>query len=953
MRRTQLTIVLLITFISFISPVFCLNISPADWDNLVTFCPLPTLHQLPVRAVHTVFKDREGYIWYGTSDGLCRDDGYDIQVFRNDYRRQFPIRGTTIWCINEDDEGNIWFGTDNGLFQIHKPDYSVLPIDSIRYEEVTVKSIFHTSDGDMWVHTYNQLNRYDSDAKYKNTYPLDERNPSKTTQLVESGGTLYLNVPEQGLYYYQQLSDTFLPVPESPNLEMIEDISADNQGIGLWMIDKYKCIYHFKSGIDHHDGHLFSYPLPDEQNGDYYQNIRQDGVYGFLWIRTNQQLLAFTAPQAEKEAPCLLWKSQDRLHRNQMLGEMLVQDEEVWSMAFDVASGIYHLSPVAYQHQPLKFLSDRIPYVPAIIALADAGDDWLWVFLERVGLCLLNPQSEQLTRWDEQSELKNYQLGGGTIIARSKHYNGVWVNHYSDNHLEVLSRQGSKMLCLGDIDLNRYISAQRHCNTITEDKQGRLWVGTTGGLLAFDSRTFKLIYCNTRLGEISAICEDEEGHIWVTCLNQGLLCYSEPENEEVILPGRELKAMTIDSCNNQVWLCNDKGELFCMDRSTHEIHNHTEDCGLNGDRINNLYCDTLGHLWIGMNQRLIEYNPRNHATSNYTTSGESDIMTRLLPRAFTRLDDGRLAYGGIPGLLMVRPSTMLDQQAEPMHVAITGITIDGRPRHHTMGKDGNLHLQIQAGERDICIAFSSLHHFQAPITRYGYRIRELGEKWNGTEIGQNKALFSMFPKGKYTMELRGIDKYGNWSTDITTLTIEQLPYWYESKWAYLAYALLGLFSILLAFWIVMRNTKKKNEELWADSKEMLLMRHYLQADAPQSSEQDIEFLQLDKLFLEKAELAVKQNFSREDFGVQEFAAAVNMSKSTLNRKLKALTDQTPLEYINDYKMKRALELLKDPDATITEITVALGFQSRRYFSAVFKKTFNESPTQYQKRVTQK
>lgn len=953
----QLSTSLLIAFMSFFCPAFCENVSPADWDDLVTFSPLPTLHQLPVSAVHTVFKDHEGFIWYGTSDGLCRDDGYDIQVFRNDYRRQFPIKGTTIWCINEDDDGNIWFGTDDGLYEICKPNYNVLSIDSIRYDGVTVKSIFHTSDGDMWVHAYNQLMRYGSDAKYRNTYPLEERNPNKTTQLVESGGTLYLNVPEQGLFYYQQLSDAFLPVPENLNIEMIEDISADNQGTGLWMIDKYKSIYHFKPGNEQHEGHLYAYPLPGDRKGDNYQNIRQDEVYGFLWIRTNQQLMAFTAPASEQEMPCLLWKSQDRLHQNQMLGEMLVKDGDVWSMAFDVASGIYHLAPVAYQHQPFKFLNNRIPYVPAIIALADAGDDWLWVFLERVGLCLVNSKTEQLSRWDEQPELRDYLLGGGTIIARSDHHNGVWVNHYSDNHLEALVRQGSRMQCLADIDLNKYISADRHCVSITEDGHGRLWVGTTGGLLVFDVQSLKLIYCNTRLGEISDICQDEAGQVWVTSLSHGLLRFGSLESYEVILPDRELKSFTLDNSNNCVWLNNDQGELFCLDLATHQVHSHTEECGLNGDRINNLHCDSLGHLWIGMNQRLIEYNPQNHATSNYTTSTRSERMSRLLPRAFAKLNDGQLAYGGIPGLLLVRPSAMLEQQADSIHIAITSITIDGQPRYPTPADDGSLHLQIQAGERDICIAFSSLHHFLAPVTRYGYRIKELGEKWNGTEIGTNKALFSMFPKGRYTMEVRGIDTYGNWTSDVTKLYIEQLPYWYESRWAYLTYAILGLLSIALAFWIAMHNTRKKNEELWADSEEMLLMRQYIQNDGPadpqQSPEQEIEFLQLDKLLLEKAEQAVKQNFSREDFGVQEFAEAMNMSKSTLNRKLKALTDQTPLEYINDYKMKKALVMLKDPDATISEVTIALGFQSRRYFSAVFKKTYNESPTQYQKRVTQK
>lgn len=46
---------------------------------------IPTLSQLPVNAIHRVFQDSEGYMWYGTVEGLCRDDGYRVQVFRSDF----------------------------------------------------------------------------------------------------------------------------------------------------------------------------------------------------------------------------------------------------------------------------------------------------------------------------------------------------------------------------------------------------------------------------------------------------------------------------------------------------------------------------------------------------------------------------------------------------------------------------------------------------------------------------------------------------------------------------------------------------------------------------------------------------------------------------------------------------------------------------------------------------
>ena len=50
----------------------------------ITITDIPTIDQLPVNAIHRVFRDSEGYMWYGTVNGLCRDDGYHVKVFRSD-----------------------------------------------------------------------------------------------------------------------------------------------------------------------------------------------------------------------------------------------------------------------------------------------------------------------------------------------------------------------------------------------------------------------------------------------------------------------------------------------------------------------------------------------------------------------------------------------------------------------------------------------------------------------------------------------------------------------------------------------------------------------------------------------------------------------------------------------------------------------------------------------------
>ena len=83
---------------------------------------------MPVNAIHRIYQDREGYIWYGTVNGLCRDDGYQVQVFRSDFNRRGLLANNLVECITEDGDGCIWFGTDKGAYRMSKRDYRVEPV---------------------------------------------------------------------------------------------------------------------------------------------------------------------------------------------------------------------------------------------------------------------------------------------------------------------------------------------------------------------------------------------------------------------------------------------------------------------------------------------------------------------------------------------------------------------------------------------------------------------------------------------------------------------------------------------------------------------------------------------------------------------------------------------------------------------------------------------------------
>ena len=104
----------------------------------------------------------------------------------------------------------------------------------------------------------------------------------------------------------------------------------------------------------------------------------------------------------------------------------------------------------------------------------------------------------------------------------------------------------------------------------------------------------------------------------------------------------------------------------------------------------------------------------------------------------------------------------------------------------------------------------------------------------------------------------------------------------------------------------------------------------------------------DEIFMEKILTILEDNIEESNFGVEELANKIFMSKSQLYRKVKALTDYSPVQLILNYRLKKAAELIKEDVGSVTEIAFKVGFNNLGYFSQTFKKEFGVSPNKYRK-----
>ena len=90
---------------------------------------------------------------------------------------------------------------------------------------------------------------------------------------------------------------------------------------------------------------------------------------------------------------------------------------------------------------------------------------------------------------------------------------------------------------------------------------------------------------------------------------------------------------------------------------------------------------------------------------------------------------------------------------------------------------------------------------------------------------------------------------------------------------------------------------------------------------------------------------VNENFTNEEFGTKELAQAMNLSRMQVHRKIKALTNSTTSNFMNQFRLEKAFEQIHDNNMNISEIAYANGFSDPSYFSKLFTKKFGRTPSE--------
>jgi AraC-like DNA-binding protein len=104
---------------------------------------------------------------------------------------------------------------------------------------------------------------------------------------------------------------------------------------------------------------------------------------------------------------------------------------------------------------------------------------------------------------------------------------------------------------------------------------------------------------------------------------------------------------------------------------------------------------------------------------------------------------------------------------------------------------------------------------------------------------------------------------------------------------------------------------------------------------------------IDEEFIKELQEVISKNLSDPDFNVELLAKKLYMDRSTIYRKVLALTGETPTDFIRSCRLRRGAELLKGNYGTVLEVALEVGFSSANYFTKCFKKKYHRLPSTYQ------
>lgn len=743
------------------------------WFSIIVNCQIDKLHfdrfttstGLSNNRVYDILQDKQGFIWFGTLDGLNRYDGYNFKIYRNIPLDSLSLQNNRITGMTEDSNGSIWLITKkNGInrFNIQTESfYHYRKIDKYDKDlyEIEIDSIIETKHKEILLYSAKRLFKYLPDED-KITFISDH----DSNAFVPTGETIRLRkkIKEK---YSVDVEITSIVKEEHFNWVatireglFIEHISDNGKIIERYQHEPFdhteiKCVFRDRSGIIW---------IGTKNKGVFKHNPLTRNFKLYNRFSNSEEDIKGTTIRAITEDP----------------------DGNIWLGTYN--NGIIKLNRELKKITRYRYEAGNKKSLPnnMVRSLYTDINGNVWV---------------------------------GTYNGASKYnkHEDCFENYLPVNENEIPAETTDSL----HIYFNRVYG-------FDNDYFGNLWIANWKGLSKLNTKTHTFKHYPHTFFDMDNIREvfvDKNNIIWIGAEFGGVVQFNalteefehyRPDNKVQTLSHQNVFA--IHESSNEMFYISTFNGLTVLNKKTGEFNSFTDKDGLSGNMVYGILEDKIGRIWLTTTNGLSVFNPQNKNFINYSQQiGLQD--NEFTEGAYSKTKSGEMIIGGINGINIFHPDR-IKKDTIPPQIVITSLQLFNQPLN-VGSHDGILkksinytsEVTLKHKNKVISFEFAALHFAIPQENKYKYKLEGFDETWLQTNSQRRFTTYTNLKPGKYVFKVLASNSDDCWSDEPAKLNLIMLPPWWRTWWAFLIYSFLIITLLLLFRHYSFKSIQMKNE----------------------------------------------------------------------------------------------------------------------------------------------
>ncbi len=768
--------------------------------------------------VRTIAQDEDGFIWFGSSEGLDRFDGHQTLSFQHDSSQPNSLSSSVISRILIDKQQRLWVGTFGGglnLYREKSQDFlhfttktknSVLTNDS-------VNALFEDSEGKLWIATENGLNVLSSHEDKWSTQHISQElgNPNSLTHnavlsIIETrdkeiwvgtngGGISVFDLQGnfiKSIKYGDQNSATYVnKFVSSLYLDINGDIWIGTVDNGLLKyIPSTKKFIHYQDNVNDQS------TISSNAISNIYQDSEQN-----IWIATDNGLSIYNYKTNNFSRYNYSPNNPYSISNDFVLTFFEDNHKMMWVGTF---SGVNRWDPNMATFRQYNTQTNPVLKNHNITSFAQFDKDNLYFSTYSAGIYRLSQYDNSISTVDFNAFFSEYRIM--TLFADG---NTLWVGTRASGLYSIDLATNKVIAYKHNAENNNSISA----NSITDiikDMDGNIWVSTFHqGINLFNKDgTFKRFIKNKLdiekgpgSNHIVQLLEDDQGFIWLATFGGGISRFDAKsetfthfryeENNPNSISDDFSWIMLLDN-NKNLWFGTQSSGLSILSRENRHSNNFsfthfdTKD-GMKSLTIYAITQDVYDDIWFSTNKGVSRYSMSDKSFKHFNLTHGLVDLEYTHSAVFLSMDN-TIYFGAGKGMNSINPEKINTSLVAP-EVRLTSVL----KLNESMSLGSSLsklsQLEFDYSEQLISFEYVGLNYAAPESTRYKYRLKGFDEEW--IDAGKSRrATYTNLPSGSYQLQIIAGNNDNIWSEPGLSLDVTVKPAPWNTWWAYVLYAVL-------------------------------------------------------------------------------------------------------------------------------------------------------------------